>query len=72
VCPLTELEFKPIAEILKNKKYKKGEIILNICQVETKTSLLIKGFVHQYEIIEEELITIYFSLSGMSFNNFTS
>ena len=72
VYPLTELEFKPIVEILKNKKYKKGEIILNIGQVETKTSLLIKGFVHQYEIIEGELFTIDFSLSGMSFNNFTS
>ena len=72
VYPLTELEFKPIAEILKKKKYKKGEIILNIGQVETKTSLLIKGFVHQYVIIEGELFTIDFSLSGMGFNNFTS
>ena len=70
--PLTELEFKPIAEILKKKKYKKGEIILDIGQVETKTSLLIKGFVHQYVIIEGELFTIDFSLSGMGFNNFTS
>lgn len=72
VYPLTELEFKPIAEILKKKKYKKGEIILNIGQVETKTSLLIKGFIHQYVIIEGELFTIDFSLAGMSFNNFTS
>jgi CRP-like cAMP-binding protein len=72
VYPLTELEFKPIAEILKKEKYKKGEIILNIGQVETKTSLLIKGFVHQYVVIERELFTIDFSLSGMGFNNFTS
>lgn len=72
VHPITALEFKPIAEVLKKKNYKKGEFILNIGQVETKTSFLLKGFVHQYVIIEGELFTIDFSLSGMGFNNFTS
>ncbi|WP_229792649.1 Crp/Fnr family transcriptional regulator [Ulvibacter litoralis] len=57
---------------MKKKKIKQGEILLNIGQIETKTSLVLKGFIHQYLIIDGNLYTIDFSLAGMSFNNFTS
>tara|TARA_R110002051_G_scaffold290773_1_gene354385 strand:- start:19775 stop:20386 length:612 start_codon:yes stop_codon:yes gene_type:complete len=72
VYPITEEEFEPISKVLKKKSYKKGEAILNIGQIETKTSFILKGTVHQYVIIEHEIFTIDFSLTGMSFNNFTS
>lgn len=72
VYPITEMDFIPLRKVIKKKKLRKGEILLNIGQVETKTSLVLKGFIHQYVIIEENLFTIDFSLEGMSFNNFTS
>lgn len=72
VYPLTLEDFKHIVQVVKKKKFKKGDILLNIGQIETKTSLVLKGFIHQYVIIEDNLFTIDFSLSGMSFNNFTS
>lgn len=72
VYPITETDFMPIAKIIKKKNYKKGEIVLGIGDIETKTSLILKGFIHQYVIIEENIFTIDFSLSGMSYNNFTS
>lgn len=72
VYPLTQIDFMPLAKVIKKKKIKKGELLLNIGQVETKTCLVLKGFIHQYTIIEDNLFTIDFSLSGMSFNNFTS
>lgn len=72
VYPITEIDFIPIVKNIKKKSYKKGEIVLGIGDIETKTSLVLKGFIHQYVIIEENLFTIDFSLSGMSYNNFTS
>ena len=72
VYPLTEKDFEPLAKVIRKKKIKKGEFLLDIGQVETKTSLVLKGFIHQYTIIEDNLFTIDFSLAGMSFNNFTS
>ncbi|CAZ97408.1 Crp/Fnr family transcriptional regulator [Zobellia galactanivorans] len=72
VYPITETDFEPLAKVMKKKKIKKGEILLNLGQIETKTSLVLKGFIHQYVIIEDNLFTIDFSLAGMSFNNFTS
>ncbi|CAM3306751.1 Crp/Fnr family transcriptional regulator [Zobellia roscoffensis] len=72
VYPLTENDFEPLAKVIRKKKIKKGEFLLDIGQVETKTSLVLKGFIHQYTIIEDNLFTIDFSLTGMSFNNFTS
>jgi CRP-like cAMP-binding protein len=72
VYPLTKIEFEKISTVFKKKKIKKGELILSIGQIETKTSLVLKGVVHQYVIIEDDLFTIDFSLSGMSYNNFTS
>ncbi|MBU2973713.1 Crp/Fnr family transcriptional regulator [Zobellia sp. B3R18] len=72
VYPLTEKDFEPLAKVIRKKKIKKGEFLLGIGQVETKTSLVLKGFIHQYTIIEANLFTIDFSLAGMSFNNFTS
>ncbi|WKB82923.1 Crp/Fnr family transcriptional regulator [Cellulophaga omnivescoria] len=72
VYPLTETDFLPLRKVIKKKKIKKGEFLLNIGQVETKTSLVLNGFIHQYTIIEDRLFTIDFSLAGMSFNNFTS
>ncbi|WP_400074058.1 Crp/Fnr family transcriptional regulator [Zobellia russellii] len=72
VYPLTEKDFEPLAKVIRKKEIKKGEFLLNIGQVETKTSLVLKGFIHQYTIIEDNLFTIDFSLAGMSFNNFTS
>lgn len=72
VYPLTTMDFIPISKKIKYKNYKKGEIVLGIGDIETKTSLILKGFIHQYVIIEENLFTIDFSLLGMSYNNFTS
>jgi CRP-like cAMP-binding protein len=72
VYPLTLEDFKDIVQVVKKKKLRKGDILLNIGQIETKTSLVLKGFIHQYVIIEDNLFTIDFSLAGMSFNNFTS
>ena len=72
VYPLTEKDFEPLGKVIRKKKIKKGEFLLDIGQVETKTSLVLKGFIHQYTIIEDNLFTIDFSLAGMSFNNFTS
>ncbi|MDO6519284.1 Crp/Fnr family transcriptional regulator [Zobellia uliginosa] len=72
VYPLTEKDFEPLAKAIRKKKIKKGELLLDIGQVETKTSLVLEGFIHQYTIIEDNLFTIDFSLAGMSFNNFTS
>ncbi|OQD41909.1 Crp/Fnr family transcriptional regulator [Croceivirga radicis] len=72
VYPLSENDFRPLAKAIKKKKLKKGENLLNIGQIETKTSFVLKGFIHQYVTIEGELFTIDFALEGMSFNNFTS
>lgn len=72
VRPLTKKEFEPIANICKKKVYKKNELILDIGQIETKTSLVLKGAVHQYVIVDGNLCTIDFSLAGMSYNSFTS
>ncbi|WP_062055230.1 Crp/Fnr family transcriptional regulator [Aquimarina longa] len=72
VYPITKEEFKPIAKVIKKKSYRRGDYILNIGQIETKTSFVIKGIVHQYVIIEDNSFTIDISLAGMSFNCFTS
>lgn len=72
VYPLTKDDFKNIVKYIKKKEYKKGEFVLNIDQIENKTSFILKGIIHQLVIIDNEAFTIDISLPGMSFNNFTS
>jgi len=72
VYPLTRDEFKDIIKYIKKKEYKKGEFILDTGQIENKTSFILKGIIHQFVIIDNEIFTIDISLEGMSFNNFTS
>jgi CRP-like cAMP-binding protein len=72
VYPLTKDDFKNIVKYIKKKEYKKGEFVLNIDQIENKTSFILKGIIHQLVIINNEAFTIDISLPGMSFNNFTS
>lgn len=72
VHSISNQNFEPIAKICKKKTYKKNEIILDLGQIETKTSLVLKGVVHQYVIVDGNLCTIDFSLAGMSYNCFTS
>lgn len=72
VHPLTKIEFESIVHVFKKKSFKKSELILSAGQIETKTSLVLKGVVHQYVIVDGNLCTIDFSLSGMSYNSFTS
>ncbi|PXY43855.1 Crp/Fnr family transcriptional regulator [Flavobacterium hydrophilum] len=72
VHSISSKNFEPIANICKKRTYKKNEIILDFGQIETKTSLVLKGVVHQYVIVDDNLCTIDFSLAGMSYNCFTS
>ncbi|REG99653.1 Crp/Fnr family transcriptional regulator [Flavobacterium aquicola] len=72
VHPISKEDFEPIANVCKKSTYKKNEIILDFGQIETKTSLVLKGAVHQYVIVDDNLCTIDFSLAGMSYNCFTS
>lgn len=72
VHPISHVEFEQIVNVFKKKTYKKGELILSIGQIETKSSLVLRGVVHQYVFIDGDLCTIDFSLSGMSYNCFTS
>jgi CRP/FNR family transcriptional regulator, anaerobic regulatory protein len=72
VYPLTKEDFKNIVKYIKKKEFKKGDFILEMGQIENKTSFILKGVVHQFVIIDDESFTIDISLPGMSFNNFTS
>jgi len=72
IHPLNEKEFIRIIDVTKKKAFKKGETILNLGQIETKTSFVLSGTVHQYVIIDGDFFTIDISLSGMGFNCFTS
>lgn len=72
VYPITKIEFESIVSVFKKKAYKKTELILTTGQIETRSSLVLKGVVHQYVVIDGDIYTIDFSLSGMSYNNFTS
>jgi CRP-like cAMP-binding protein len=72
VYPLTKDDFKNIVKYIKKKEYKKGEFVLNIDQIENKTSFILKGIIHQLVIIDNEAFTIDISLPGMSFNNLIS
>jgi CRP-like cAMP-binding protein len=72
IYPLAKYDFKNIVKYIKKKEYKKGEFVLNIDQIENKTSFILKGIIHQLVIIDNEAFTIDISLPGMSFNNFTS
>lgn len=72
IHPITKIEFETIINGFKKKTYKKAELILTTGQIETKSSLVVKGVVHQYVVIDGDVCTIDFSLSGMSYNSFTS
>lgn len=72
IYPLTREEFEPIFAILKVQAYKKGDIILDFGQIETRTNLVISGSIHQYILIDGEVFTIDISLSDMYFNNYKS
>ncbi len=72
VTPFTSREFDQLTQYLKKSTYKKGDIILEHSQVETKNSLVLSGIVHQYEILNEELFTIDLTLPGMYFSSVIS
>jgi CRP/FNR family transcriptional regulator, anaerobic regulatory protein len=72
VYPLTKDDFEKIVTYIRKKAYKKGEFVLEMDQIETKTNFILKGVIHQFVIIDDETFTIDISLPGMSFNNFTS
>jgi CRP/FNR family transcriptional regulator, anaerobic regulatory protein len=72
VYPLTKDDFENIVTYIRKKAYKKGEFVLEMDQIETKTNFILKGVIHQFVIIDDETFTIDISLPGMSFNNFTS
>jgi CRP/FNR family transcriptional regulator, anaerobic regulatory protein len=72
VYPISQKEFDLVAQVTMKKSYKKGDYILNLNQIETKTSFVLSGTVHQYVIIEGDIFTIDITLPGMSFNCFTS
>lgn len=72
VYPLTKDDFNNIVKYIKKEEFKKGDFILNMDQIENKTSFILTGVVHQFVIIDDVTFTIDISLPGMSFNNFTS
>ncbi len=61
-------EFEPFREILKEKTFKKGEIILGLGDIDDKLTYTASGVVHQYVMIEEQSYTIDIKISGMYFN----
>ena len=72
IYPLTQQDFGLIFESLRVKEFKKGERILDFGQIEKRTNFVAKGIVHQTILLEDDLITVDISLSGMYFNNLTS
>ncbi len=72
ISPVTEPDIKEVCSLLKKKQYHKSEKILNIGQTETCINFVIKGIVHIYTFVEDEVFTINISLPGMLFNSLDS
>lgn len=72
IYPLSLEDFKMIMQNFKTRSYKKGEEILSFGQIEKRTSLVLRGMVHQTIMIDGEIFTVDISLSGMYYNNLKS
>ena len=68
--PESELEY--VLKYLRKKTFKKGGHILKYLEVERKVAFLIKGAVHQYNLIDGDILTINIALPGTGFNSFVS
>ncbi|MGY5352496.1 Crp/Fnr family transcriptional regulator [Wenyingzhuangia sp. IMCC45533] len=69
---ITKDQFQPLDNILHEKKYKKGELILKETNVEANINFVKKGIVHQYVIMNEGVHTVDVKLQGMAFNSLKS
>jgi len=72
IYPISKLDFMQVVKSMRSRFYKKGELILNLNQTETKNNLVLKGIVHQYVVIDDDIFTIDITLSGMTLCSFTS
>ncbi|WP_075342485.1 Crp/Fnr family transcriptional regulator [Tenacibaculum agarivorans] len=61
-------QFEPLKNILKTKKYSKGDIILNQGEIDRQYSFVASGIVHQYIMVDDYVYTIDIKISGMFFN----
>lgn len=68
--PKSELQF--VSKYVKKRSYKKGDYILNYMDVEKKVAFLVDGIVHQYNLIDGDILTINIALPGTTFNSFIS
>lgn len=72
IYPISYEDFIHIEKALKIELYKKGELILDKGSIDTKIKFVVSGVVHQYYIIEDNMLTKNFALSNMLFNDFQS
>ncbi len=64
--------FNKMCSFLKKKQFLKGEPILRAGEIETKSSLVIKGIVHQYIFDNNVAITTNLTPQGLPFNSLKS
>ncbi len=71
-APLDDELFQKVCTFLKKKAFVKGESILKAGDVETKSSLVVKGIVHQFIYDDDIPITTNITPKGLPFNSLKS
>ncbi len=66
--PISLKQFEPFKKILKTKSFKKGNLILKIGEIDSQINFLASGIVHQYMMVNDNLVTLNIKISGMYFN----
>ncbi len=72
IHPMPKNDFLALLSFVKKTSFKKGEIILNIGEIDSKINFVIRGLVHTYEIIDGKEFTVNLALPGMVFNSLNS